>query len=103
MNSSSSQMIPSVMLEWANSEPWIWAWVVAELVSLQAFLYPVYKCKLSSAALAISPNAGAGKWQGKLSQSQTLGEVHPCLCHQSQLYWAAQARYRTCSPKRCSQ
>ena len=28
-----------VMLEWDNSKPWIWAWVVAELIRLPALLH----------------------------------------------------------------
>jgi hypothetical protein len=53
---------------WANSEPWVWAWVSAE-VSPPALLHPHYRGELSSTAPASSPNATAGKGQGQLSHS----------------------------------
>jgi hypothetical protein len=39
------------MLGWAKSKPWIWAWVVAELVSLLALPNPHHQGELSSSAL----------------------------------------------------
>lgn len=55
------------MLGWANGKPWIWAWVITELVSLLAHLHPHHHDELSSTALAGSPNAAAGKGPGQLS------------------------------------
>lgn len=45
------------MLGWANSKPWIWASVVAELVSLPAFLHSRHQRWLSHAP---TPNKGQG-------------------------------------------
>jgi hypothetical protein len=49
------------MLGWAHSKARIWAWVVAELVSLPALLHPQHQGELSRTALASSSNAAAGK------------------------------------------
>jgi hypothetical protein len=38
------------------------------------------------------------KLQGQLSHTHTLKAAHWCLHHQSQVYCAAQVRYRACSP-----
>ena len=62
-----------VDLEWVNSESWIWACVVAELVSMSALLYQHHPGKLSSTALARSPNATTSLRQGQISCSHTLG------------------------------
>jgi hypothetical protein len=100
------------MLGWPNSKSWIWAWVVAELVSLPALLGPHHHCELFSTALASSPNAAAGIGQGQLSFSHGEGQLshlpqamrgdgaflpHPChsspmliFHHKSQLNCAAQ-------------
>lgn len=40
------------MLGWANSRPWIWAWVVTELVSPLAFWCPCHQGQLSHIAQA---------------------------------------------------
>ena len=39
------------MLEWANSKPWIWVWVVAELVSPPALWHLYFQGKLSALTL----------------------------------------------------
>lgn len=60
---------------WANSKAWILAWVVTELVSLPAFLCPLYQGELFSIVLASSPNVIASKVHSQLSQSHALGPV----------------------------
>lgn len=54
------------MLQWANSKPWIWLWVVAELVSLPALLYTQHQGEISSTTQASLPNAIAGRDHGQL-------------------------------------
>jgi hypothetical protein len=44
------------MLGWANSMPWIWAWVVTELVSWPTLLHPHHQGQLSCTSLV---NGGA--------------------------------------------
>jgi hypothetical protein len=41
------QFIDGVHVGWANSKPWVWAWVLAELVSPPALLYPHHQGQLS--------------------------------------------------------
>jgi len=55
------------MLKWANSEPQIWAWVVAELFQPARSSKPTYHVELVSIALAGTPKTSAGKGQGQLS------------------------------------
>jgi hypothetical protein len=70
-------MIMGKALGWANSKPWIWAWVVAELV-LQPASSPV------PLGLLLCP----GKGWDQLSHAYTIwASCH--LCHQGQLYYAA--------------
>jgi hypothetical protein len=57
---------------WTNSNPWIWAWKVIELVNLPALLCPHYQGELSSTSPGSSPNGAAGKGQGHLSCSHVL-------------------------------
>lgn len=45
------------ILGWVNSEPWIWAWVVAELARLLAVPSLHHQGKFFSTALARPPNA----------------------------------------------
>ena len=66
------------MLGWAKSKPWIWAWVVAELVS-QHWLSSIAQVE--------------GK-QGQLSRSHTLVVAFLHSQPQGQLCCAAQVRCR---------
>lgn len=63
--------------EWANSQTWIWAWMLAELISLPALPQKHHQGELSSTTLASSPSAATGEGQGQLS-----------CCHDS---WASSA------------
>jgi hypothetical protein len=67
------QFIDEVGVGWANSEPWIWAWVVAELIIPAALLHPHHQGELSNTSLASSSNAIASKGQGQLSCSHAFG------------------------------
>lgn len=67
------------MLEWAKSKPWIWAWLVAELVSLPSLLLPHHWGQLSSTGLASSPSALAWQRQSQLSCSRALRASSPHL------------------------
>ena len=71
---------------WVNSEPWIWAWVVAELVNMLILPYPNHQGKLSSTAPARQPNVTI-KWQeaGQVSCSHVLRQAHLHPHLQSQL------------------
>ena len=92
MHSSSSQM--RWMLGQANSKPWIWAWVVAELVSPQALLHPHHYHKFSITARASLANATAGKGQGQLSCSPALmaGTLEPPPPGSATLCWPGESR-----------
>lgn len=57
-----------VDIGWANSEPWMEAWVVAELSA---------HCSCSSTVLISSPLAATSKEQGQLSCSHSLGAGSP--------------------------
>ena len=61
-----------LILGWANSEPWIWAWVAAELVSKLAFPYLHHQGKLSSTALA---RLTISRRQGQLSWSHAFRQL----------------------------
>jgi hypothetical protein len=88
--------------EWANSEPWIWVWVAAELVSTRLpVLYPHHQHKFSSTALARPP-----------SGTLPLPACSPALIPSSQLthiftsrasftVHPRQGSLRACSPKCC--
>jgi hypothetical protein len=87
------------VLGWTNSEPWIWACVVAELVSSSAL--PYLHTKASSLALVwighpVPPSAG-----GKISSLalMPLGPAHPHPGHQGRVHCAARARCRAHSPE----
>ena len=64
---------------WANSQAWVWAWVVAELVFLLAFPHCHFPSNFSSTVLASSPNATYSKEQGQFSYSQILRSRSPIL------------------------
>jgi hypothetical protein len=49
------------VLGWINSELWIWAWVVAEVVSVLALLSPYHQGELSSTALARQSDTTIGR------------------------------------------
>ena len=68
---------------WVGSTPWIWAWVIAELVNFLALPHLHYQGKLSSTALARLSIATIGRRQAYLFP------LYP-----GQLYCAAQVRYR---------
>lgn len=55
------------MLGWFNSQPWFWAWMVAGLVSLAAFLHLPHPGDLSLTAMASPSNAVCRKEQGQFS------------------------------------
>lgn len=57
------------MLEWANSEPWMWAWVVAELVSQG-------QLSIAGAGLGASPPRALEGW-GQLSHADVFGASSP--------------------------
>jgi hypothetical protein len=78
-------------LGWAISEPWIWAWVVAELLSFWLFL--IHTTRVNSPALPL-----LGHPVGQLSCFHALGPAHPHPCLQSQLHCAAQSRLRPTVP-----
>ena len=80
----------------------IWAWVVAELVSVPALPYPSHQGKFSSTAPARPPNAATGRRQGQLSCSHALGAAYPHPQLLSQLHCAAQSWHLAYSPKCCS-
>lgn len=61
-----------LLLEWANSEPWIWTWVVAEVASLSALPALYHEGKLSS-------TAPAGHPQTPRVRNADFGRMHPAL------------------------
>lgn len=61
-----SQMMQ--ILGWANLEPWIWPWVVAELVSLLALPYLYHQGEFFSSA-AFSRSWGELSWSHALRSS----------------------------------
>lgn len=65
------------MLGWVSSKPWIWAWMIAELVSLLALLRPHHQGELSDTAPASSSSATAGKGSGQVSCSHAIGADIP--------------------------
>ena len=78
MHPNHLQMIQ--ILGWANSETWIWAWVVTELVSTLTLPYLHPQTELSSTVLARPTNAAIGRrhrvTNGQLSRSHALRVVH---------------------------
>ena len=58
-----------------KSKLWIWAWVVAELLSPPVLLHPHHHGKLLSTAPGSSPSAAAGKGLGQFSGSHALMPV----------------------------
>lgn len=69
------------MFEWANSESWIWAWVLAELVSLLAHPHLQQQGDLSSTALPKPSNAPISRRLGQLSYAHTLWDSSPVPTH----------------------
>jgi hypothetical protein len=70
---------------WASggwTQPWIWAWEVAELVSLPALLCLHCQGERSSTALASSPSATVSKGHRQLSQSHVLWASSALLARQ---------------------
>ena len=65
------------MLQWANSKPWIWLWVVAEMVTLLVLPYSYHLSDLYSSAPARLPAATISRRQGQLSCSPTFGAGSP--------------------------
>ena len=66
------------ILEWANSEPWVWAQVVTGVVSTQSALPSLHlQGELSSAAPARPPSADMGRRQVLLSFPDALW-AGPC-------------------------
>ena len=57
---------PNMILGWAISGPWIWVWVVGELVGLLAFHYPDHQGKHFSTALTRPLKATINRRQGQL-------------------------------------
>jgi hypothetical protein len=73
--SKNSQMVQ--VLKWANSKPWIWAWVIGELVSPWALSYPHQQSKLSRTAVTRLPSATVDRRQSQLSGSHAFGADLP--------------------------
>ena len=57
----------------ANSEPWIWAWEVAELISLLTLLGPYHQGEHSSTAPASSSRAAVDKARVSSPNFMSLG------------------------------
>lgn len=83
------------MLKWANSQPWIWAWVVAEVVNPPALPPSHFQGKLSCTCLATHPMPYLARGQGQIFCSQTLQLTYLHPGHQNQLYYVAQTRCLT--------
>lgn len=80
------QSIDKVDVGVTNSKPWIYAWVVAELVSPPALPCPHHQDELSSSGPANLPSATATKGQDHVSCSHSLRLAHLSPSHQSLLY-----------------
>lgn len=110
---------------WANSKPWIWVWVVVELVSLPAFPHPYFPtwlpfypgegldqlscCLLPKPLKTALQHPLVRKWTSSMVHTHIIGASSPAhtssgtlLLHarpQDLLSYSAQVRDRTCSPK----
>jgi hypothetical protein len=91
------------MLGWPNLKPWIWVWVVAELLSAPALPHLHHQDQLFHTQPP-GVSSPALPWQGTRPSLEVIhlkpAFLHPC--HQGQLYCAAQTRCGACFPKCCS-
>ena len=69
------------------------------MVSPLALMHAYHQGKLSSTAPPSSPNGIAEKGQSQLSSYHKIVSCHLYVCHQSELYCATQANFKSCSPK----
>jgi hypothetical protein len=90
------------ILEWASSEPWIWAWVGAYLISVPALPCIHHQVEFYSTPLLLPTSAAIGRKQGQLSCSHALGATHLHPGLQSHIHWAAQSRCGALSLKYCN-
>lgn len=86
---NTSQMI--WILRWANSKPWIWAWVVVELVSPLAVPHPYHVIE----ATTLTKATQCQHWQ------EAFGRL--TLIHQSQPHYSSRSMHKAHSPQHCSQ
>ena len=87
------------MLDWADSEPGIWAWEPSPPA-----LPPHTPGRALQLALANSPTAAARKGRASSPAFTAPEHTHWHPCHRSQLCCAPQARSRACSlppPPQC--
>jgi hypothetical protein len=69
------QVIDAVVVGWANSKPWIWAWIVAELVSQPGVSHPHPRARSPALTQLAHPSA-----IGRVRASSTVlprGDVCP--------------------------
>jgi hypothetical protein len=87
------------ILECTNSESWIWAWIVAELVSLLALWYltgcALQHCFGNAILCCHQQEAGPALLLSLIPSG--LADPHPCL--QSQHCCSAQSKHGAHSPK----